>query len=70
MSVPAADVRIGLVSGTNRLTATTDKEGKLDVQVPPGEYTIAPMVAETVRVYGAPFKPPYRRADVHPCTSR
>jgi hypothetical protein len=55
-SVPAADVRIALVSGTNRLTTTTDKEGKLDVQVPPGEYTIAPIVPGTVRVYGAPFK--------------
>lgn len=55
-SVPAADVRIGIISGTNRLTATTDKEGKLDVHVPPGEYTIAPMVSDTVRVYGAPFQ--------------
>jgi hypothetical protein len=56
MSIPAADLPVGLVSGTNRLTARTDKEGKLDVQVPPGEYTIAPMVPETVRVYGAPFQ--------------
>jgi hypothetical protein len=55
-SVPAADVQIALVSGTNRLTTTTDKEGKLDVQVPPGEYTIAPVVPQTVRVYGAPHQ--------------
>ena len=54
--VPAADVRIALVSGTNRLMTRTDKEGKLDVQVPAGEYTIAPIVPETVRVYGAPFQ--------------
>ncbi len=54
-SIPAANVRVALVSATNRLTTTTDKEGKLDVQVPPGEYTIAPIVAETVRVYG-PFQ--------------
>jgi hypothetical protein len=68
MSVPAADVRIALVSGTRRLTATTDKEGKLDVQVPPGEYTIAPIVPETVRVYRTPFRtsvPPRGCAPVH-----
>jgi hypothetical protein len=55
-NVPAASVQITLVSGTNRLSTTTDKEGKLDVQVPPGEYTIAPVVPETVLVYGAPHK--------------
>jgi hypothetical protein len=55
-SVPVADVQIALVSRTNRLTTTTDKEGRLDVQVPPGEYTIAPVLPETVRVSGAPYQ--------------
>jgi len=54
MSVPAADVQIAFVSGTNRLTVRTDLEGKLDVHVPPGVYSIAPIVSKTVRVYGAP----------------
>ena len=53
MTVPAAGVRVALTSETNRLTVTTDSEGKLDVQVPPGEYAIAPVVPQTVRVYGA-----------------
>jgi hypothetical protein len=35
---------------------TTDADGKLDVQVPPGDYTITPVVPETIRVYGAPFR--------------
>ena len=53
-TVPAAGVRVALTSATNRLTVTTDAEGKLDVQVPPGDYTIAPLVPETVRVFGSP----------------
>jgi hypothetical protein len=53
-TVPAAGVRVALTSATKRLTVTTDAEGKLDVQVPPGDYTVAPVVPGTVRVYGAP----------------
>ena len=56
MIVPAAGVTVALTSETNRLTVPTDSEGKLDVQVPPGEYTIAPVVPQTVRVYGAPVR--------------
>jgi protocatechuate 3,4-dioxygenase beta subunit len=52
MTVPAAGVSVALTSEATNLTVTTDSEGKLDVQVPPGEYTIAPVVPQTVRVYG------------------
>lgn len=56
MTVPAAGVRVALTSEANRFTVTTDSEGKLEVQVPPGEYTIAPVVPQTVRVYGAQMR--------------
>jgi hypothetical protein len=56
MTVPAAGVRVALTSEANRLTVTTDSEGKLDLQVTPGEYTIAPVVPQTVRAYGAPMR--------------
>jgi carboxypeptidase family protein len=55
-SVPATGVSVALTSGSNRVTVATDSEGKLDVQVPPGEYTIAPVVPQTIRVYGAPIR--------------
>jgi hypothetical protein len=53
--VPAAGVAVALTSDSNRLMVTTDAEGNLDVRVPPGEYSIAPVVPETVRAYGAPL---------------
>jgi protocatechuate 3,4-dioxygenase beta subunit len=56
MTVPAAGVRVALTSEANRFTVTTDSEGKLEVQVPPGEYTIAPVLPQTIRVYGAPIR--------------
>jgi len=56
LTVPAAGVRIALTSEGNRLTVTTDSEGKIEVQVPPGEYTIAPVLPLSVRVYGAPLR--------------
>lgn len=55
-AVPAAGVAVALTGATSRLTVTTDPQGKLDVQVPPGDYTIAPVVPETIRVYGAPHR--------------
>ena len=51
--VPAGGVTVTLVSEVNRLTVKTDAEGKLDVQVPAGEYTVAPAVPPTIRVYGS-----------------
>jgi hypothetical protein len=52
-TVPAADVPVTLTSGVKETRITTDREGKIDVAVPPGEYSIAPAVAPTIRVYGA-----------------
>ena len=54
--MPAAGVRVELASASYRLTVITDREGKLDVRVPPGDYTVAPMVPDTIRVYGALFQ--------------
>ena len=53
VSVPAAGVRVSLVSQSTQLTIATDSDGKLDVQVPPGDYTIRPLVPSSVRVYGS-----------------
>ena len=53
---PAASIRVQLTSGSSRLMVTTDADGKLDVQVPPGDYSIEPVVPETIRVYGAPIR--------------
>jgi hypothetical protein len=53
ITVAATGVSVALTSDTHSLTATTDSEGRLDVQVPPGEYSIAPVVPESVRVYAA-----------------
>ena len=55
-TVPAAGVSVALTSGSRRIVATTDTQGKLDVQVPPGDYKIAPVVSSTVRVFGAPME--------------
>ena len=55
-AVPASGITVALTSASARLTTTTDSEGKIDVRVPPGDYTIAPVVSQAVRVYGAPFQ--------------
>ena len=52
--LPATGILVALTSAETRLTTTTDGQGKLDVKVPPGDYTIAPLVPEAVRVYGSP----------------
>lgn len=54
MNVPAAGIPVLLVSEQRRLTVTTDVEGKLDVHVPPGDYTVTPLLPRTVQMYGAP----------------
>ena len=56
LAVPASDVTVALSGEASRLTVTTDESGQFDVQVPPGEYSVAPEVAETIRVYGAPMR--------------
>jgi Carboxypeptidase regulatory-like domain len=53
-SVPASGIAVALSSASSRATATTDEQGKLDVRLPPGEYSVAPVVPETIRFYGGP----------------
>lgn len=52
-NVPAPGVTVAMTDSRNRFTTTTDAEGMLDVQVPAGDYVIAPVVPQTVRVYGS-----------------
>jgi hypothetical protein len=54
MNVPAAGIPVALVSEHRQLTVTTDVDGKFDLHVPPGNYTVAPVLPQTVRVYGGP----------------
>jgi hypothetical protein len=54
--IPASGTTVALTSAATRLTARTDSKGRLDVRVPPGDYTIAPVVPQAVRVYGAPVR--------------
>jgi len=54
--VPASGITVALTSTSGELTTTTNAEGTWDITVPPGDYTIAPVVPQTVRVYGAPFR--------------
>ena len=58
IAVPVAGIQVELARGSDRLTVSTDSQGRLDVQVPPGDYRIAPIVPQTIRVYGAPFETP------------
>jgi hypothetical protein len=51
VTVPASDVPVALTSDEHRLTITTNSEGRLEAQVPPGEYDVAPVVPETIHVY-------------------
>jgi hypothetical protein len=51
MAVPAAGVRVVLRSDRGRLVVATDADGRIDVQVPPGDYTMAPDVPGSVRVF-------------------
>ena len=51
---PAPGVRVAVTGAAVRLTLTSDDKGEFDVHVPPGEYTVAPVVASTVKAYNAP----------------
>lgn len=53
-ALPASDVRVEVASGSRRFTGTTNSEGRFDVTVPPGEYTVVAVVPSSVRLYGAP----------------
>ena len=52
-NVPASGITIALRTASSRTTATTNAQGELDVRVPPGEYSVAPVVPEAIRVYGS-----------------
>jgi hypothetical protein len=52
--VPASGIAVALSTGSSRTTVTTNAQGKLDVRLRPGEYSIAPVVPEGVRVFGGP----------------
>lgn len=54
LRVPAPGITVALSAGSTGFTATTDAEGKLAVPLPPGDYSVAPVVPESVRVYGGP----------------
>ena len=64
LKVPAAGITIALSGKSNRLAVTTSEEGTIDVRVPPDEYTITPVVAQTVRVFGSPIQ---RRVPARGC---
>jgi hypothetical protein len=53
---PAAGMTVSIAGESSSLRVATDHEGKLDARVPPGAYTVAPVVPETMRVYGSPRK--------------
>jgi hypothetical protein len=48
---PVANVTVVATAGSQRFTTTTDAEGKYEMRVPAGVYTIRPIVPDTVRVY-------------------
>jgi hypothetical protein len=51
---PAPGVRIEVTGAATRFTVTSDARGEFDLSVPPGEYSVVPVVPSTVRAYGAP----------------
>jgi hypothetical protein len=52
--IPMSGLSVTLSSDSRRMTAATDSEGNLDLHVPPGVYTIEPVVPPTIRVSGVP----------------
>jgi hypothetical protein len=56
MPAPAAGVRVALTSGSKRRFIKTDSNGRIDAQVPPGDYTVAPVAPDNVLVSGSPAR--------------
>ena len=56
MPAPAAGVRVALNSGVKRRFIKTDSNGRIDEQVPPGDYTVAPVVPDNLLVRGSPAR--------------
>ena len=48
---PVPNLTVAAMVGTQRFTAITNAEGKFEIRVPPGEYTVRPIVPDTMRVY-------------------
>ena len=46
ISKPAVGLTVSLANADSRFEATTDRDGKFDVTVPPGEYVITPEAAQ------------------------
>ena len=56
MPAPAAGVRVALISGSKKRFIKTDADGRINAQVPPGDYTVAPVVPDNVLVSGSPAR--------------
>jgi hypothetical protein len=54
--VPAPGVKVALSGPSGRFTITSNAAGEFDVHVPPGDYSIAPVVPASVKVYGSPAR--------------
>ena len=52
-AVAGAGIKISLVGDARRIIAVTDAQGMFDATVPPGKYTVWPLVAGTEYVYGS-----------------
>jgi hypothetical protein len=50
--VPAPGVKLALSGPSGDVTITSDAAGTFDVRVPPGQYSLVPLVPESVKVYG------------------
>jgi hypothetical protein len=50
--VPAERTPVMLTGPTQSLTARTDQEGRLNLQLPEGEYTVVPVAPQTIVVQG------------------
>jgi hypothetical protein len=55
-TTPAPGVTVAVSGAARRLTVTSDDKGEFDIRLPPGEYTVAPVIASTVKAYNAPAR--------------
>ena len=69
-AVPATGVQVAIVSGASRITTRTDKEGKIDVQVPPGHPRSHRSCRRRFVCTELPFRRRCRRGAVRPCIFR
>jgi hypothetical protein len=55
-TTPEPGVSVAVSGAGVRLTVTSDDKGEFDIHVPPGDYTVAPVIASTVKAYNAPAR--------------